>query len=122
MGRVVCGPHAFDGDSRRHAARHLKIIIRRLQASGARPFPLVGIAEPLPLGGADLRSLSCLDPYDGIRAGDVWELELIDTRARPLGRAGSGIIKRRHEARAADLFERWIIEIDALLLRVPRAL
>ena len=45
---------------------------------------------------AELRGLACADVYDRIFAGDVRELELVDTQPRRVGRVLVAVVDRRH--------------------------
>ena len=75
MGR----PHPFHRPVGSHASGQVKTVIRRFEGAGAGPLPLMSITEALADGPANFHGLPSPHPDHRIGAGDVGELELVDT-------------------------------------------
>ena len=102
-GLVVRGSHPACALLGGYSKGQIESIVGRKQRAGARPLPLVRVAEPFAERLAHLGGFARAYPDDRELARDVGELELVDAGARLLRALFRRVVEGRHEGAAADL-------------------
>ena len=89
-------------------------VIGRQQGACTCPLPLMGVTEAFTHGGTYLGGFPRAHPDDGVRAGDIGELELVDASLGVLNLFGSRVVQGRHVPGLANLLELRVLIGDGL--------